>query len=193
MNDTDRSRFATALLGTFEVYSKELSDMLVKVWWAALKPYDINDVCNALSKHIADPERGQFPPKPADVIRFLAAGEKEQLENLKSKAEMQWLNVTRAISQCGTYKTPTFKDPITAAVVNSLGGWVHICTKTTQQLEFLQRQFVSTYLDFERRPIEQLPCHVAGLEEIQRHKLENKSGLAALEKGLADYQARKQA
>ena len=193
MIDTDRERFATALLATFEVYGKELSDMVVKVWWAALKPHNIDEVCSALTKHISDPERGQFPPKPADVIRFMETGEKEQLENLKSKAEMQWFNVTHAISQCGTYRTPKFKDPITAAAVNSLGGWVHICQKTTQQLEFLQRQFVSTYVDFERRPIEHLPCHVSGLEDIQRHKLENKTGFEALEKGLADYQARKQA
>ena len=48
-------------------------------------------------------------------------------------------------------------------------------------------------VDFERRPIEQLPCHVSGLEDIQRHKLENKTGFEALERGLADYQARKQA
>ena len=83
MIDTDRERFATALLATFEVYGKELSDMVVKVWWASLKPHNIDDVCSALTKHISDPERGQFPPKPADVIRFMATGEKEQLENLK--------------------------------------------------------------------------------------------------------------
>ena len=188
--DANRERFAKALLATFEIYSKELSEVVVKVWWAALKPYNVDDVCSALTKHISDPERGQFAPKPADVIRFLSTGDKEQLGNLKSKAEMQWFNVTHAIAQCGTYRTPKFKDPITSAVVNSLGGWVHICSKTTAQLDWLQKQFVSTYIEFERKPLDQLPCNIAGLEDIQKYKLENKSAFSALEKGLADYQAR---
>ncbi len=194
MQTEDRSRFASAIHGTFEIYSvKQVSEQLMDIWWATLKPYDIADVCRALTQHISDPERGQFPPKPADVIRFLAPGKTEQLENLKSKAEMQWFNVTHAISQCGTYRTPKFKDPITAAAVNSLGGWVHICSKTTDQLDWLQKQFVSTYIEFERKPLDQLPCSVAGLEDIQKHKLENKSAFANLEKRLEDFRARKQA
>lgn len=194
MNNQDRSRFASAIHGTFEVYSpKPVSEQLMTIWWASLKPYGIDDVCQALTKHISDPERGQFPPKPADVIRFLATGDKEQLENLKSKAEMQWFNVTRAITNCGAYRTPNFKDPLTAATVVSLGGWPAICSKTNQQLDWLQKQFVSTYMDFERSPLEQLPHHIAGLEDVQRHKLESTSGLARLEKGLEEFQARRQA
>lgn len=194
MESQDRTRFASAIHGTFEIYSpKPVSEQLMNIWWATLKPYSIDDVCNALTKHISDAERGQFPPKPADVIRFLQPGEKEQLENVKSQAEMQWLNVTHAIARTGAYRTPTFKDPVTSATVNSLGGWAMICQKTTQQLDFLQKQFVSTYVDFQRRPIEQLPCHVAGLEDMQRHKETQVSGFSALEQGLKEFNARKQA
>ena len=194
MQTEDRTRFASAIHGTFEIYStKPVSEQLMDIWWATLKPYDIADVCRALTKHISDPERGQYAPKPADVIRFLASGEKEQLENLKSKAEMQWFNVTRAITNCGTYRTPNFKDPITAASINALGGWPHICAKTTQQLEFLQKQFVSTYVDFEKSPLEALPNHIAGIEDIQRSKAEKASAFRNLEKGLEDFRARKQA
>ena len=194
MQTEDRSRFASAIHGTFEIYSpKPVSEQLMDIWWATLKPYDIADVCRALTKHISDPERGQFPPKPADVIRFLACGEKEQLENLKTKAEMQWLNVTKAITSCGTYRTPKFKDPLTTATISALGGWPFICGKSTQQLDFLQKQFVSTYVDFEKSPLEALPNHIAGIEDIQRSKVEKASAFANLEKGLEDFRARKQA
>ena len=194
MQAEDRSRFASAIHGTFEIYStKPVSEQLMDIWWATLKPYDIADVCRALTKHISDPERGQFQPKPADVIRFLACGEKEQLENLKTKAEMQWLNVTKAITSCGAYRTPTFKDPLTTATISALGGWPFICGKTTQQLDFLQKQFVSTYVDFEKSPLEALPNHIAGIEDIQRSKAEKASAFANLEKGLEDFRARKQA
>jgi hypothetical protein len=194
MQTEDRSRFASAIHGTFEIYSpKPVSEQLMDIWWATLKPYDIADVCRALTKHISDPERGQYQPKPADVIRFLACGEKEQLENLKTKAEMQWLNVTKAITSCGAYRTPTFKDPLTTATISALGGWPFICGKTTQQLDFLQKQFVSTYVDFEKSPLEALPNHIAGIEDIQRSKAEKASAFANLEKGLEDFRARKQA
>lgn len=194
MQTEDRTRFASAIHGTFEIYSvKQVSEQLMDIWWATLKPYDIADVCRALTKHISDPERGQFPPKPADVIRFLACGEKEQLENLKGKAEMQWLNVTKAITCCGAYRTPKFKDPLTTATISALGGWPFICGKTTQQLDFLQKQFVSTYVDFEKSPLEALPNHIAGIEDIQRNKAEKASAFANLEKGLEDFRARKQA
>jgi len=194
MQTEDRTRFASAIHGTFEIYSvKQVSEQLMDIWWATLKPYDIADVCRALTKHISDPERGQFPPKPADIIRFLTTGDKEKLENIKSQAEMQWLNVTNAIARCGAYRTPNFKDPITAAVVGSLGGWVAICGKTTQQLDFLQKQFVSTYVEFEKKPLDQLPSNVAGLEDIQRLKSEKKTSFAALEKGIEEFKARQQA
>lgn len=194
MNAQDRSRFASAIHGTFEVYSpKPVSDQLMNIWWASLKPYSIDDVCNALTRHIADPERGQYQPKPADVIRFLTVSDKQQLENLQGQAEMQWMNVTRAISKCGTYRTPKFKDPITAAVVSSLGGWPALCSKTERDLEFLRKQFASMYVEFENRPIEQLPHHVAGLEDIQAHKATNKNALVNIEKKLAEFKERKSA
>ncbi len=194
MQTEDRTRFASAIHGTFEIYSvKQVSEQIMDIWWATLKPYDIADVCRALTKHISDPERGQYAPKPADVIRFLACGEKEQLENLKGKAEMQWLRVLQAIKGCGAHRTPKFKDPVTAAVVTSIGGWPFLCAKDQDQLNWTQKEFVATYLEFEKRPLNELPNNVAGLADLQAHKLENKAAFEKFEKGLEDFRARKQA
>ena len=194
MQTEDRSRFASAIHGTFEIYSvKQVSEQLMDIWWATLKPYDIADVCRALTKHISDPERGQFQPKPADVIRFLSTSEKEQIENLKGQAEMQWLRVTAAIRGCGKYETPKFKDPITGAVVTALGGWPFMCEQKLDSLQWVQKKFVATYLEFEKRPLEELPNNVAGLADLQAHKLENKAAFEKFEKGLEDFRARKQA
>ena len=185
MQTEDRSRFASAIHGTFEIYSvKQVSEQLMDIWWATLKPYDIADVCRALTQYISDPERGQYPPKPADIVRFFEVSEKQALENLKGQAEMQWLNVMKAISGCGAWRTPKFKDPITAATVNSLGGWPHICSLSKKDLEFMQKRFVSTYTDFERRPLEQLPTHIAGREDIQKYKAEQGAALSAIEQGV---------
>ena len=52
---------------------------------------------------------------------------------------------------------------------------------------------VATYLEFEKRPLEELPNNVAGLADLQAHKLENKAAFEKFEKGLEDFRARKQA
>lgn len=187
MIDSERERFSKAIFGTFEIYSKEVSAGLVKVWWTSLKPYSIDDVCSALTKHISDPDRGQYPPKPADIIRFLTVGDKEKLENLQGQAEMQWLRVTAAIRGCGKYETPKFKDPITGAVVTALGGWPFMCEQKLDSLQWVQKKFVATYLEFEKRPLEELPNNVAGLADLQAHKAKQAGSLANLEKGLAKF------
>lgn len=188
MIEVDRERFAKALYGTFEVYSKECSEMLINIWWAALKPYSIDDVCKGLTRHITDTERGQFPPKPADIVRFFEVSEKQELENIRGQAEMQWLAVMKAISDCGKYRTPKFKDPLTAACVSSLGGWTYFCDLSMKELEFMQKRFVTTYTDFERKPLDQLPCHIAGLEDIQKHKAEQGEALGKIEQGVKEFQ-----
>lgn len=192
MEKQDRTRFVSAIHGTFEVYSaKAVSEQLLDIWWATLKEYSIDDVCVALTRHIADPERGQFPPKPADVIRFLKPSETEAIEHVKGEAEIQWLNVNRAISKVGSYNTPKFKNPITTACLISLGGWTNICSKNEKELGFMRKQFVDLFLEYERRPLHALPDNLQGREDLQKHKEKNQFALGGLVKGLADFYARK--
>lgn len=194
MKPEDSDRFKSAIYGTFEVYSpKKVSNQLMDIWWATLKQYPIDDVCAALAKHIGDPDRGQFPPKPADIVRFFTGTSEEQQEQIENNAEMQWLTVMNAISRCGSYNTPNFKDPVTAASVNALGGWPLLCSKTEKELGYLQKSFVGNYKEFQRRPLDQLPSHIAGLEDMQKYKAEQQNGLANIAKGLEDYRSRRSA
>ncbi|MFZ4792428.1 MAG: hypothetical protein ACOYMW_16335 [Candidatus Competibacteraceae bacterium] len=72
MKSTDKPAFALALTGCLvEIYDKAVSPALLEVWCNALLPYELADVHAALTAHISDPQRGQFPPKPADIIRHL--------------------------------------------------------------------------------------------------------------------------
>ncbi|MCP5197679.1 MAG: hypothetical protein H6974_12985 [Gammaproteobacteria bacterium] len=72
MKSTDRGAFGLALTGCLtEIYDKAISPGLLDVWFGALEPYELTDVQAALLAHIADPERGGFAPKPADIIRHL--------------------------------------------------------------------------------------------------------------------------
>lgn len=74
MKSTDNTTFAVILTGIMrDVYEKPVSPTLINLWIASLKPYDLADVQAAFERHITDPDAGQFPPKPADLIRQLQA------------------------------------------------------------------------------------------------------------------------
>ena len=52
-------------------YSTELDDLQLRVWEQALGKYDEGRVLDALLAHIKNPDRGRFPPKPADLIGWI--------------------------------------------------------------------------------------------------------------------------
>ena len=69
MNATDKSAFATSIVGCLqEVYEKSVTSNTLSVWFAALQAYPLEAVQAAIQNHITDPERGRFAPKPADII-----------------------------------------------------------------------------------------------------------------------------
>ncbi len=74
MKSTDNTTFAVILTGIMrDIYEKPVSPTLINLWIASLQPYALDEVQAAFERHITDPDAGQFPPKPADIIRQLQA------------------------------------------------------------------------------------------------------------------------
>ncbi len=69
MTEQDTEVFAAAWSGAFEVYGKTISDAAISTCFEALIGYEIADITRALTAHLRDPATGQFPPKPADIIK----------------------------------------------------------------------------------------------------------------------------
>lgn len=69
MKARDKQGFAQTLTAIADLYGKPLSDAGLQIWWSALEGYSLAKVQQALSAHVKDPDRGQFMPKPADVVR----------------------------------------------------------------------------------------------------------------------------
>lgn len=67
--DTDYAEFSALLLTTMSVYGKQVTGDLVRLYFNALQALDLAAVKDALNRHVQDPEGGQFPPKPADLIK----------------------------------------------------------------------------------------------------------------------------
>jgi hypothetical protein len=71
MQPDDFDNFARVLDAAYSLHSKSLTADARSLFFAALGKYSLADVRKAFSAHISDPKRGQFPPKPADLIAHL--------------------------------------------------------------------------------------------------------------------------
>lgn len=71
MQPEDFDSFARVLDAAYSLHSKSLTADARSLFFAALGRYSLAEVRKAFSAHISDPQRGQYPPKPADLIAQL--------------------------------------------------------------------------------------------------------------------------
>lgn len=71
MLHTDKPAFAAIMLKTWRFYGKTADPETAADWYDILESYPLDAVASAFRRHLTDTERGQYLPKPADVIRFL--------------------------------------------------------------------------------------------------------------------------
>ena len=160
MQSTDLEKFVKIINVVGEVYGKEVSEMLLKVYWKALKRFPLADVQRAFNRHVQNPTNGQFWPKPADLIRLLD-GDPE------SRAMIAWRKVLDAIEGVGSYQTVVFDDPVIHMALENLGGWLEVCKVTDDELPFLAKRFEVAYRGFAARPALKYPKQFIGSIEHQ--------------------------
>jgi hypothetical protein len=119
MRADESEKFHKGLIGVMSFYGKDLSQFALDVWWSALKAYDLTAVTQAFNRWLMNPDRGQFPPKPADVLKMLGGGTQDQ-------ALVAWSKVDRAARSVGTYSSVVFDDPLIHRVISEMGGWIGI-------------------------------------------------------------------
>jgi hypothetical protein len=71
MNNQDFDEFLEVWTAANEVYDKSPSDAAIAITFKVLQPYSLDDFKRAVTAYLADPENGQYAPKPADVIKQL--------------------------------------------------------------------------------------------------------------------------
>lgn len=150
MGHTDRKRFALCLAAASEVYSKVVSQAAANVWWDLTKKYDIEAVETAFAIHMADPDNGQFMPKPADIIRRITGTSQDS-------ALRAWAMVDKAVRSVGPWASVTFDDPITMRVLSDMGGWCWLGDKTDDAWPFVAKEFENRYRGYKQRG--ELPEH----------------------------------
>jgi len=128
-----------ALAGIYSFYDRELSEFAAEVWAESLRGFDPVAVRAAFQRHLRDPERGQFLPKPTDIIRHLAGDPND-------RALVAWGQVI------GSFRGGSRpEDPIVTEAIDAMGGWSAIGQSRESENGWLQKRFVELYRTYARR------------------------------------------
>lgn len=155
MEATDRPKLYALIGDVMTYYKQDISDFALNVWWEACKNCELDQVSKALSAHATDPERGQFPPRVADIVRLLQGTPTD-------RAQIAWGKVLEAMQRIGAYTDVVFDDPAIHAVIEDLGGWSKICRSNFDELSYLQHRFCEAHKAYVRQGEFQYPRLLSG-------------------------------
>ena len=158
MQVSEKPKFLEVLAGVHDFYGKELSTFAGAVWWQAVAGFDLEQATKAFSSHLMDAERGQFMPKPADIVRQLQGTQTD-------RSLIAWGKVLDAMKRVGAYQSLAFDDGAIHAAIVDLGGWPAVCRTSTDDLPFLQRRFCDSYRAYVRRGEFPYPAKLIGESE----------------------------
>jgi hypothetical protein len=144
MQKSDQPEFIRLITEVLAFYKQDASEFALSVWWEACKGAALEQVRRALNAHAVHPEKGQFPPKPADIVRELGG-------TFTDRALLAWNRVTRAMSEVGAYASVDFGDPVIHETISQLGGWSAICRVPNDEQQFLQKRFCDFHRTFTTR------------------------------------------
>ena len=138
MNPSDKQAFAELLTGFAEIHDKQLTQVGLRIWWNALEAYSVEQVRAAFNAYNRDTERGQFMPKPTEIVR--------QIEGTPSDAaRADWQKVDYAIRRIGTGKSWVFDDPKIHEALDAMGGSAAFSQITENELVFRRSEFEKRY------------------------------------------------
>ena len=160
MQATDKRKFLEVLAGVHDFYGKDLSTFAGSVWWQACSGFDIEQVTKALSAHLMDADRGQWMPKPADIVRQLHGTHAD-------RSLMAWSKVHEAMRTVGGYTSVDFCDSATHQAIIDMGGWPALCRSSIDELPFLQKRFCEAHRVYSQRGADDAPKALPGEHEAQ--------------------------
>jgi len=141
MQTDDFQKFHEGISGVMGFYGKSVSRFAMDVWWTALKRYDLAAIVDAFNRHLANPDAGQFAPKPADIIRMLQG-------STQDAALRAWAKVDQAVRRVGTYCNVVFDDALIHRVIQDMGGWIALGAKAEDEWPFVAKEFENRYRGF---------------------------------------------
>lgn len=146
-NDNQRKMQAVYLLA--ENFSAKISDNMLKMWLLKLKPYEVQEVEQAVSSLI-DRLTTEVPYRTMPAFGYLKqeldriTGTPDKPTAVKVSAEREWDNLMNQIERVGSYGNPQLH-PTTERVVRMLGGWRTVCMWRNDELQWRMRDFLDLW------------------------------------------------
>jgi len=134
----DEDLFRTNLTVMGELFAREVSPALAKIYWNALCGYSDDEVRGATAKAI---ETLRFFPKPAELIEFIVGGKMDA-----ERAYETWAVVMKELRDA---ENADFRSKATQRAIDIMGGAVYLSRLSHRELEFKKKEFIEIY-DFER-------------------------------------------
>jgi hypothetical protein len=138
MNPNQKADFYALIADVLGYWKQDVSEFALNVWWSGCQNFDYQQVSMALSQHATDPDKGQFAPKVADIVRILGGTRTD-------RSLREWGRVYEAMSRVGAYSDVDFGDSATHSTIRDMGGWPKICRTEMDQLSYLQHRFCELY------------------------------------------------
>jgi len=154
----EKPAFVELLTQALGFYGQAVSPFAVGVWWQACQGVELAQVRRALTAHAMDPDRGQFAPKPADIVRQLRGTQAD-------RSLIAWGKVMDAMSRVGAYRSVAFDDGAIHAAIEDMGGWPTVCRSEVDELPFMQRRFCDLHRAYSLRPDASWPARLVGEHE----------------------------
>lgn len=166
MQIVDIKKFQALMYGIGEYYNREISEMLMEIYWEGLKQHEYEAVSRAAQLHMKNPEGGQFFPKLGDFNRHLTGSNQD-------KALQAWAKVDKAVRTIGPYRSVVFDDPVIHAVIADMGGWIGLgnCSEETEW-PFRQNEFAKRYRGImDRGGVESYLAKLTGIADMHNRTI----------------------
>ena len=186
MQELDKADFKMIMVGIGELYNKEITKPLMRIYFSSLANYSLHDVEQGINAHTMDAKHGSFFPKPADIVRHLQTSEISQ----EDKAMLAWSQVIREIRRTGSYGTLKLDDKQALAAVKALGSWQQLCNSTETEMTWKKKEFMNIYETYEKTPLDMLPNSMPGRFDLIDHKNEQSESFKRISDGIDDYRAK---
>lgn len=180
MNSEDQGKFKELITVISDTYKKEFTPSELKLWWNIFKQHSISDFESAVYSHISCADEGVFCPKPANLIKHITGTAKENERAIADSSSLAWAVIIRELENTGPYKSLEIEDKKALAAVSSLGGWAYLCSKTYEELGWIEKRFKELYDVYERTNDEDLPKQLQGLAGEQTLLLDGDSEVKEL-------------
>lgn len=137
MNKDTFTKGISMLLSSFR--NLNIKEDTLDLWFQLLDDMSDNDFMVAIKK-ICTETREIYPT--TNIVALIR--EQFKVDN-ESMALLAWQSVLGAIESFGSYETVSFQDRAIHSAIDLIGGWIELCSMTTEEEQWKKKDFIQAY------------------------------------------------